>query len=165
MSNEESKRSIETLRALWCRDVSEALWENIGGFDRIQQAQILFNIVRELQKRGVTENTALAVKEICKGIVRGLWGAPESSCSSLRSEPGQQQSGELTDTLQVVSQLSPRHSQKTWQIGSWEDGISRVANGVPSRVDRLKGLGNAVVPQIPEMIGRAIIAAHNAPPA
>jgi DNA (cytosine-5)-methyltransferase 1 len=35
--------------------------------------------------------------------------------------------------------------------------VGRVANGVPNRVDRLKGLGNAVVPQIPEIIGRAIL--------
>jgi DNA (cytosine-5)-methyltransferase 1 len=40
-----------------------------------------------------------------------------------------------------------------------EPNVGRVANGVPSRVDRLKGLGNAVVPQIPELIGRAILAA------
>jgi len=33
----------------------------------------------------------------------------------------------------------------------------RVSNGVPNRMDRIKGLGNAVVPQIPEMIGRAIL--------
>lgn len=33
-----------------------------------------------------------------------------------------------------------------------------VADGVPDRAHRLKALGNAVVPQIPELIGRAIAA-------
>ena len=41
-----------------------------------------------------------------------------------------------------------------------ESGLVRVADGVPFRVDRIKGLGNAVVPQIPEIIGRAIINAY-----
>jgi len=40
----------------------------------------------------------------------------------------------------------------------FEPNVGRVANGVPSRMDRLKQLGNAVVPQIPELIGRAIMA-------
>ena len=35
--------------------------------------------------------------------------------------------------------------------------ISGVCHGFPGRVDRIKALGNAVVPQIPELIGRAII--------
>ena len=43
-----------------------------------------------------------------------------------------------------------------WSV---EPDIRRVAHGVPARVDRLRSLGNAVVPQIPEMIGRAILAA------
>jgi DNA (cytosine-5)-methyltransferase 1 len=34
----------------------------------------------------------------------------------------------------------------------------RAGNGVPNRVDRVGSLGNAVVPQIPELIGRAILA-------
>lgn len=39
-----------------------------------------------------------------------------------------------------------------------EPDVGRVANGVPNRTHRLAALGNAVVPQIPELIGRAIMA-------
>jgi DNA (cytosine-5)-methyltransferase 1 len=44
-----------------------------------------------------------------------------------------------------------------WSI---EPDLGRVAHGVPSRVDRLGALGNAVVPQIPELIGKAIMQAE-----
>lgn len=40
---------------------------------------------------------------------------------------------------------------------STEPNVGRVAHGVSNRVDRLKQLGNAVVPQIPELIGNAIL--------
>ncbi len=40
-----------------------------------------------------------------------------------------------------------------WQV---EPSLGRVANGIPNQSHRLKCLGNAVVPPIPELIGRAI---------
>jgi len=42
--------------------------------------------------------------------------------------------------------------------GDWlpEPDVGRVANGIPRRVDRLRGLGNAIVPQVAEVIFRAI---------
>jgi DNA (cytosine-5)-methyltransferase 1 len=43
--------------------------------------------------------------------------------------------------------------------GGWwaiEPAVGRVANGVPRRVDRLRGLGNAVVPQVAELVGRMV---------
>ena len=48
---------------------------------------------------------------------------------------------------------------KSWW--SVEPSVGRVAHGIPNRVDRLKGLGNAVVPQIPAVLGRAILEVHN----
>lgn len=38
-----------------------------------------------------------------------------------------------------------------------EPAVCRVADGVPHRLDRLRCLGNAVVPAIPEMIGDALL--------
>lgn len=42
------------------------------------------------------------------------------------------------------------------------DRIRRVVHGLPGWVDRTGALGNAVVPQIPELIGRAILASERA---
>ena len=44
------------------------------------------------------------------------------------------------------------------QVWGAEPDVGRVAHGIPNRVDRLKQLGNAVVPQIPQLLGHAILA-------
>ena len=49
------------------------------------------------------------------------------------------------------------HQREGMGIWDAEPDVGRVANGVPERTHRLKQLGNAVVPQIPEIIGRAIM--------
>jgi DNA (cytosine-5)-methyltransferase 1 len=44
-----------------------------------------------------------------------------------------------------------------WDI---EPDVGRVAHGIPRRVDRLRGLGNAVVPQVAEFVGEILLDIH-----
>ena len=50
-----------------------------------------------------------------------------------------------------------RETGARWEV---EPNVGRVVDGFPGRVDRLKQLGNAVVPQIVEIIGNAILEAE-----
>ena len=47
--------------------------------------------------------------------------------------------------------------EELWDHWAAEPAVGRVADGVPHRVDRLAALGNALVPQIAEWIGRRIL--------
>ena len=53
--------------------------------------------------------------------------------------------------------LSNTQRQACWLP---EPNVGRVAHGVPNRVDRIKSLGNAVVPQLVQRIGEMIYAEH-----
>ena len=75
--------------------------------------------------------------------------------------------GESSDTdsqrLQGLGSEQQLRKDETERPTSWErwwefePNVGRVANGVPQRVDRLKGLGNSLVPAIPYVIGHAIL--------
>jgi DNA (cytosine-5)-methyltransferase 1 len=62
-----------------------------------------------------------------------------------------------TEIQRAANQAADCCDTGGWRWWEFEPDVGRVAHGVSARVDRLKGLGNAVVPQIPEIIGRVIM--------
>tara|TARA_Y100000592_G_scaffold5456_1_gene7807 strand:+ start:15629 stop:16573 length:945 start_codon:yes stop_codon:yes gene_type:complete len=89
---------------------------------------------------------------------RGLWSGIE--------RVGGGETTEVPDTdseglARRRSECELRESQEEGQV-SWtqwwqsEPNVGRVAHGVPKRVDRLKSLGNSLVPMIPYCIGMSI---------
>jgi DNA (cytosine-5)-methyltransferase 1 len=99
---------------------------------------------------------------------KGIEAGKERRSGSVREDVADAACGDAINTK--------RHSKRIWASGAkirsglrgkpsrcdwWntEPAVGRVANGVPARVDRLRGLGNAVVPQVAEWIGRRIVKA------
>ena len=80
-----------------------------------------------------------------KDVADAISGSGESE----RIATGMGRGGELGEEREP--QVSP------WAV---EPDVGRVAHGVPRRVDRLKGLGNAVVPQCAEWVGRKIVSSE-----
>ena len=63
---------------------------------------------------------------------------------------------EFQSPLNAEMALLSRMGDYVWTPANYARAL-RVHDGVPSRVDRLKSLGNAVVPQVAEFIGRRIV--------
>jgi DNA (cytosine-5)-methyltransferase 1 len=85
--------------------------------------------------------------------------ANSSSEQSHSNDNGQEQR-EISQQEQI--ELGGRSSRTLWPSNwEFEPNVGRVANGIPGRVHRLKGLGNSIIPKIAEEIGKAIIGAYN----
>ena len=99
-----------------------------------------------------------------KGILKGSGILAESGSVRIKaglagSIEGKEGYSGITNHLRYeVRGARERKGVEFWHT---EPCVGRVANGVSSRSHRLKALGNAVVPQIPQIIGRAIMEYEN----
>lgn len=62
--------------------------------------------------------------------------------------------GELAAVPLLGSESAAWRTRSAWWV---EPDVVRVVHGLPARMDRIKQLGNAVVPEIPRLIGLAIL--------
>jgi hypothetical protein len=132
---------------MWSPDVAEKIWRSVGGLERIQAAEVLFSFVRQYEERPDQAWVFLESQEASRERMRDMWGSEDAGRASYQWEQDGQQAGEYSDDVCSLPCALP----------SWEFGIPRVAIGIKHRVDRLKCLGNAVVPQVAEYVGRCII--------
>ena len=76
----------------------------------------------------------------------------ESTANTISTRTQVQAEGE-----QSSKQMSGSKSKTYWETFPTQSPVCRRNDGVPNRVDRLKSLGNAVVPQCAEWVGQQII--------
>jgi len=140
-------RIIDELRPDW------AVPENVPGI----RTTILDDVLFDLESIGYTTVTLdIPACAMDAPHVRHRIFVVAYASSNGRKTRGKLFNGEA---LQLSVGNSQKTVQRRWSI---EPGIKRVAHGVPNRVDRLKSLGNAVVPQVAEFIGRAIMESNAA---
>lgn len=87
---------------------------------------------------------------------RGTTVADPDGLAGSTTGPREQQAGSAGGQ-DAITRTVGRRSSRPREAWAPEPDVGRVADGVPARVDRLRALGNAVVPQVAEFIGRQLI--------
>ena len=154
--NETKARRIEVLRILRNGDVTKEIQQSSGRLLSVYETALLLAKLCEYKNESDKARVFMESAETLKTELRGMWLRKEVAGTSHRSRQDKQRSDQHSDTVQTLPRLLAHAGEEDaeccrrkdaastwWQV---EPNIGRVANGVPHRVHRLKGLGNAQVP-------------------
>ena len=144
----------KALRNLWEDFSAEAIDErNAGRSWKLYEAPFLLSFLRQLKTQGWKFADALPCQSQGKSkeVMRFLRIDRESLYTPCRRELGEQQSGESANALQALSQLLAHY-----ETLEWSEAIRTYAgrcfpltiDKLPNRVVKLRGYGNAIVPQV-----------------
>lgn len=147
LSDAGKERAREILRDLREETVSEAIQWTLGRFNSVSEKEVLLALLCEYEENSNRSMTPEEGGAFSKELLRNLWRTIELARTSHRRKYFSQLAGEYSDALLRLSYGAPSLVPQAWFNGSWEDGLPRVSSGLLNRVDRLKCLGNAVVPQ------------------
>lgn len=119
------------------------------------------NTEREHQHRVHKQgNTTQGIKQRCEwqsGIGEDSDAITDTNSQRVKEQPIWSESVGQVRQSECRGSQDARTRQKYWQGFPTQPPVCRRNDGVPNRVDRIKALGNAVVPQCAEWIGQQII--------
>ena len=129
--------------------------ENVAGHITMGLDEVLF----DLESEGYTARPVVIPACAVDAPHRRdrVWIVAHADNPRLQGREQRRTSGEGKGSSNPATQRSEDGGRQGWIP---EPDVGRVATGVPNRVDRLKALGNAVVPQVVTQIGKAILAAE-----
>ena len=116
--------------------------------------------------RGTISQSIVSNRTVSNSMCKGLEGSKQDANHSGQSEEGNEvtsrsaseSSGIRGEPKHIVTREQiERFAQYAKTQWTTEPKLDRVAYGISNRVHRLKGIGNAVVPQIPQFLGESIL--------
>lgn len=148
-------RLIKELRPTW------VIGENVSGHIKLG----LDSVLEDLASEGYSTRTfSISASSIGANHKRErVWTVANTNEERVFSSKIARDNGKdkQKSNDELIRRCSTAFGRKVLQ-GNWsvEPRVGRVAHGIPKRLDRLKTLGNSVVPHIPYYIGQAIVESY-----
>lgn len=147
----------QALFVLWSDNAALAIQRKAGRCHSVYEAPVLLTIMRELARKGwkFLDHFPSACWESAEAGLRAMRTATsEITCTPQGRGPIEQYGRQLADTLSILSQ--------TLAFAAEEAGMIPfpLIKGVPNRMVKLRGYGNAIVPPLAAEFVRSYLDTH-----